>query len=170
MRPAPNTYGEFHKNYVDLVPQDNLYEALNESASVSSEFWNSIPEEKGDYRYAEGKWSIKELLQHIIDSERVFSYRALAFARGDKTELPGYEENDYADNCLADSRTLKDLVEELELVRKSTLSMFKSFDDSVLDSLGKASGSNMSVRAAGFVIVGHEMHHINVVEERYLEH
>ncbi len=168
MKPASSTYGDYYKNYVALVPQEELSAALEESASVPSEFWNSIPEEKGDYRYEEGKWSIKELLQHIIDTERIFSYRALAFARGEQTALPGYDENEYADRCLADARTLSDMVNELLAVRKSTIMLFKSFDDGVLDNIGKASGSNLSVRAAGFIIVGHEIHHMNVVKERYL--
>lgn len=168
MRPANTDYGDYYKNYISLVEEDDLVLALSASVLRSEEFWNSIPEEKGNYRYAEGKWSIKELLQHIIDTERIFSYRALAFARGEKTALPGYDENHYADNCLADSRPLHDMVEELALVRKSTIMLFKSFDESVLDNIGKASGSNLSVRAAGFIIVGHEIHHMNVVRERYL--
>lgn len=167
MRPAPSSYGNYYKNYIALVKQDDLFKALDESVK-NLEFWRSIPEEKGGFRYAEGKWSIKELLQHIIDTERIFSYRALAFARGEKTALPGYDENEYADNYLVNSRTLKEMVNELELVRKSTIALFTSFDKSVLDNVGKASGSKLSVRAAGFIIVGHEIHHINVVKERYL--
>ena len=168
MKPTTFEYGEFYANYVNLVPDDDLFEVLSAAEENSKQFWSSVPEEKGDYRYADGKWSIKELLQHIIDAERIFCYRALAFARGDKTELPGYEENDYADTCIAHSRNLREIVNELELVRKSTIALFESFDISVLDNLGKASGFPMSVRAAGFVIVGHEMHHINVMKERYL--
>ena len=169
MRPSPSSFGEFYKNYISLVPQDEVLDALRLSALHSSNFWRSIPTVKGDYRYAEGKWSIKELLQHIIDTERIFSYRALAFARGEKTALPGYDENAYADNCLAESRGLEELVDELELVRKCTISLFESFEKSVLDNIGMASESNLSVRAAGFIIVGHEIHHINVVKERYLD-
>jgi len=169
MKPDPSTYGEFYKDYINLVPEENVFDALNSSAAVSAKFWNSIPEEKGNHRYAEGKWSIKELLQHIIDTERIFSYRALAFARGEQIPLPGYDENAYTDNCLANFRTLNNLVEELTLVRKSTIVLFKSFDESVLDDIGKASGSNLSIRAAGFIIVGHEIHHINVVRERYMK-
>lgn len=169
MRPAADAYGDYYKNYIALVYHDDLIEALEHSIETSDQFWNSIPEEKGSCRYTEGKWSIKELLQHIIDTERIFSYRAMAFARGERTALPGYEENEYADKCLADSRSLKEMVEELILVRKSTIALFKSFDESVLDNQGNASGSNLSVRAAGFIIVGHEIHHMNVVKERYLK-
>ena len=168
MRPKENTYGDYYRNYISLVEENDLFSALESSVNRSQTFWNSIPEEKGDYCYAEGKWSIKELLQHIIDTERIFSYRALAFARGEKTALPGYDEIQYADNCFADSRSLKEMVNELAVVRKSTIALFKSFDESVLDNIGKASGSNLSVRAAGFIIVGHEIHHMNVMKERYL--
>lgn len=160
-------YGEFYRNYVVLVPKHDLREALEDSLEASSAFWNIISEEKANYRYAEGKWSIKELLQHIIDTERIFSYRALAFARGEKAALPGYDENDYAANCLADARSFAEMVEELKIVRQSTIALFQSFDENVLDNIGKASGTNLSVRAAGFIIVGHELHHINVVKERY---
>jgi uncharacterized damage-inducible protein DinB len=169
MKPEPSAYGEFYKNYIELVPKSDLFDALKASAKISSQFWNSIPEETSNYRYAEGKWSIKELLQHIIDTERIFSYRALAFARGEKVALPGYDENQYADNCLADSRSLREMIDEFVLVRKSTIALFKSFDESVLDYIGKASGFNLSVRAAGFIIVGHEIHHMNVMKERYLD-
>lgn len=169
MRPAADAYGDYYKNYIALVNHDDLVEALADSESKSNQFWKTISEEQGNYRYAEGKWSIKEMLQHIIDTERIFSYRALAFARGEKIALPGYDENAYADNCKAGTRSMKEMVEELELVRKSTIVLFKSFDESVLDNLGYASGSNLSVRAAGFIIVGHEIHHMNVVKERYLK-
>ena len=168
MKPTTSIHGAFYKNYTDLVAQTSLSDALLNSVSNSFDFWNSIPEEKGNYRYAEGKWSIKELLQHIIDTERIFSYRALAIARGEQTPLPGYDENQYADNCLADSRLLQEMIDEFVLVRKSSIALFKSFNESVLDNLGNASGSNLSVRAAGFIIVGHEIHHMNVVKERYL--
>lgn len=167
MRPQKHSYGDYYENYISLVKENELFSAFDHSANQSLTFWSELTEEQGDYRYAEGKWSIKELLQHIIDTERIFSYRALAFARGEKMALPGYDENQYADNCLADSRSLKEMVDELALVRKSTIALFSSFDKSVLDNLGKASGSNLSVRAAGFIIVGHELHHMNVVRERY---
>jgi uncharacterized damage-inducible protein DinB len=168
MKPSASSYGEFYRDYVDLVPRDDMLEALCESERISAAFWNSIPIEKGNYRYAEGKWSMKELLQHIIDTERIFSYRALAFARGEQIPLSGYDKNTYADNCLADSRLLQEMIDELMLVLKSTIALFKSFDESVLDNLGKASGSNLSVRAVGFIIVGHEIHHMNVVSEHYV--
>ena len=169
MRPKEGTYGEFYSNYVLLVPESNLFEAFKNLQATSSSFWSSISEEQANYRYAEGKWSIKELLQHIIDTERIFAYRALAFARGESIALPGYDENLYTENCLADNRAYSDILAELEVVRKSTRELFKSFDDSVLDNLGNASNSPLSVKAIGFILVGHELHHINVAKERYLK-
>lgn len=168
MRPQANTYGDYYRNYISLVEENDLFPALENSVDRYLTFWSNLTEEQGNYRYAKGKWSIKELLQHIIDTERIFNYRALAFARGEQTALPGYDENAYAANCVADNRSLKEMSAELILVRKSTIALFKSFDESVLDNLGKASGSNLSVKAAGFIIVGHEIHHMNVVKERYL--
>ena len=168
MRPQANTYGDYYRNYISLVEENDLFSALENAVDRSLTFWSDLTEEQGNYRYAEGKWSIKELLQHIIDTERIFSYRALAFARGEQTPLPGYDENQYADNCMSHSRSLQEMIDEFVLVRKSTIALFKSFDESVLDNLGNASGSNLSVRAAGFIIVGHEIHHMNVVKERYL--
>jgi uncharacterized damage-inducible protein DinB len=169
MRPARNSYGDYYKNYITLVNDDDLLLALENSANRSLAFWADITEEQGRLRYAEGKWSIKELLQHIIDTERVFSYRALVFARGETTELPGYDENVYTDNCFADERTFRSLVDELKTVRQATLQLFKSFKSERLDLVGTASNSPLSARAAGFIIIGHEMHHANVVKERYLK-
>lgn len=168
MRPPKNAYGDYYKNYISLVEEDDLRSALKSSVERSKHFWSSLTEEQGGFRYAEGKWSIKELLQHIIDTERIFSYRALAFARGETTELPGYNENEYADNCRADARKLSDMVDELLNLRKSTIHLFTSLSEETLDLIGTASNSPLSARAAGFIIVGHEMHHLKVVKERYL--
>ena len=168
MRPSKLAYGEYYANYIGLVKEDDVHNALANSVTPSTEFWSSLTEEQGNYRYAEGKWSIKELLQHIIDTERIFSYRALAFARGETTTLPGYDENEYADASLADERKLSDLVQELSVVRQSTLHLFNSFSSENLDKIGEASNAPLSARAAGFIIVGHEIHHMNVLSEKYL--
>jgi len=170
MKPLENEYGAYYERYVAMVKSDNMSQALMNSVTFSDEFWSSIPEELGNYRYAEGKWSVKELLQHIIDTERIFSYRALAIARGESIALPGYAENAYADNCFADSRTLQSLADELRVVRQSSIHLFKSFAEERLEMIGTASNSPLSPRAAGFILVGHEIHHINVVKERYLAH
>ena len=168
MRPSENSYGEYYKNYISLVEENDLFSALHYSVSRSLTFWSELTEEQGNYRYAEGKWSIKELLQHIIDTERIFSYRALAFARGETIALPGYDENRYTDNCHADLRRLSDMVDELLTLRTSTIHLFASIQSEKLDLIGIASNNPLSARAAGFIIVGHELHHRNVVNERYL--
>jgi uncharacterized damage-inducible protein DinB len=124
--------------------------------------------DKFDYRYAEGKWTIKEIIQHIIDTERIFSYRALRISRNDKTPLPGFEENDYVDNTDANKRGLQELLTELSAVRHATLLLFKSFSEEQLARIGIASENEISVRAIGFIIIGHQKHHQKVFEERYL--
>lgn len=169
MKPRKSSYGEYFGRYIDLVENENLIDALTESQLLIDGFWSSISEEKARFRYAEGKWSIKELLQHIMDTERVFNYRALSVARGEKQTLMGYDHDEYALSSKADSRSWNDILEEYKSVRLSTLLLFKSFDDQQLDLVGKANGLPLSARAAGFITVGHEMHHLSVVKERYLK-
>ena len=129
----------------------------------------NIPDEKWDYRYAEGKWTIKELVQHIIDAERIFCYRALNFARKDRSELPGFDENEFAAVSKADKRSKQDLLDELATVQKSSMQLFASFDDEQLNESGKANGNSIYVNGIGFIIVGHTMHHLNILKERYLQ-
>jgi uncharacterized damage-inducible protein DinB len=124
--------------------------------------------DKFDYQYAEGKWTIKEIIQHLIDSERVFSYRALRISRNDKTPLPGFDENDYVANSNGKERSLQSLLTEMAVVRQSTLSLFNSFSHEQLTKIGNASNREVSVRAIGFIIIGHQKHHQKVFSERYL--
>lgn len=131
-------------------------------------FLGKIPATKHNYRYAKGKWTIKELVQHMLDAERIFAYRALCFARKDKTALPGFDENDYANNAKAKKRHWKELIEELKLVRVANEIMFRSFDKSQLQSAGTANNNQISVNAIGFIMVGHTTHHMNIMRERYL--
>ena len=168
MKPSPNEYDSYYANYIARVKNDDLLSALHQSTDTSAQFWSSIPAEKGTYRYGQGKWSVKEILGHIIDTERIFCYRAVAFARGETTALTGYDHNAYVDRSNADSRNLEEMIEELAAVRTSTFTLFKSFNEDLLKTIGNANGNDMSVRAAGFVIVGHEMHHSEVIRERYL--
>ncbi|MCF8464611.1 MAG: DinB family protein [Flavobacteriales bacterium] len=168
MRPEKSAYGAYYQSYIQLVEGEDVLSVLRASVQHSHEFWSSLTEEQGNFRYTEGKWSIKELLQHIIDTERIFSYRALAIARGEITALPSFDENAYARNCLADSRLLSEMVLELLTLRKSTTQLFDSFSEEKLDAIGTASNNPLSARAAGFIIAGHELHHIQVVKERYL--
>lgn len=162
-------YQGYFSNYVNLVDPDvNLIEELEISLHEYIRFVQHIPMDKFDYRYAPEKWTIKDIIQHILDSERVFAYRALRFGRNDKTPLPGFEENDYAENTHANSRSIQDLLSELAVVRQATLSLFKSFSDNQLKLMGTASEKQLSVRAIGFVIIGHQKHHQKVFQERYL--
>ena len=131
-------------------------------------FVQDIPMDKFDYSYEEDKWTIKDIIQHIIDAERVFSYRALRFARNDSTELPGFEENDYVNAANGNSRSIMELLTELSAVRHATMYLYKSFKEEQLLNIGIASNNPISVRAIGFVIIGHQNHHQRIFEERYL--
>lgn len=158
----------FYHNYIKLVQDKDLKDIFRKHQLDMVLFLQSIPEEKWNYRYAEGKWSIRELVQHLIDAERIFCYRALRFARKDQTELPGFEENDYAISSKADRRSSKDLIEELKTVQQSSAQLFNSFDEEMLEQSGISNGKSIYVRAIGFIIAGHVLHHKKVMEERYL--
>ena len=168
MRPDLSRVGPSFHNYINQVTEDDIMEAFSSQSASFIRFLETIPAEKYDYRYAEGKWTIKEVLQHIIDAERVFAYRALRFARKDTTPLPGFDENLFAANAKADKRTWDKLVEEFKIVRRSSELMFQSFDDDQLQSGGIASNHPNYVLALGFVIIGHAIHHQKITKERYL--
>lgn len=163
-----NEYAPFYSGYVKGLGAVNLIDILETSEKEVVDAINNLPKEKYEYRYAEGKWTIKELLLHVIDTERVFSYRALRFARKDTTDLPGFDENWYVDNSFGNSRTIEDLLREYSEVRAATLRLFKSFSDETLMVSGTASNNPMSVRALGFIIAGHALHHLKIIQERYL--
>ena len=172
MKPSDLKTEEFAGHYATYINQVSgeytLVEELEISVHRLIKFVQNIPMDKFDYRYAEGKWTIKDILQHLIDTERIFAYRALRFARNDKTELPGFEENDYVDQANANQRSIQYLLSELAVVRQATVSLFKSFSNEELLRKGIASNNPMSVRALGFTIIGHQNHHQRVFEERYL--
>jgi uncharacterized damage-inducible protein DinB len=155
-------------NYVREAGEVNLIEELEISLHDFIKFVQNIPLDKFDYRYAEGKWTIKDIIQHLIDSERVFMYRALRFSRNDKTPLPGFEENDYVENTSANKRSIQDLLTELSALRHSTLLFYKSLSEEQLRRIGTASTHQISAGALGFVVIGHQKHHQKVFQERYL--
>lgn len=157
----------FHK-YIAHVKGDDLMEALQKQTKNFTRLLSRIPKNKRDFRYAEGKWKIREVIQHIIDSERVFAYRALCFARKDSTPLPSFDENLYADNSKAANRKWKELWNEFMAVRLSTLLLFSAFDEEQLNSVGTASGKEIGVLALGFIIAGHARHHELIIKEKYL--
>ncbi|HEY6503077.1 MAG TPA: DinB family protein [Chitinophagaceae bacterium] len=168
MRPDLSRVPKFYHNYISHVPQNDLAEAFKIQTPAFIQFIDSIPPDKYDYRYADGKWTVKEVLQHIIDGERIFSYRALCFARGDKTPLPGFDENLYADNSKAAARDWKSMSEEFKVVRKASEYLFNSFDDDQLDATGTSNNNPVYVLGIGFIVVGHSLHHMNIIRERYL--
>ncbi len=164
----PNEYAPFYATYVKTLDNVILLEELEISVHRLRNFVQEIPLDKYDYQYAEGKWTIKDILQHLIDCERIFAYRALRFARKDFTPLPGFDEDDFAIVAEGSNRSIRDLLTELAIVREATLCLFRTFSDEVLLRKGMASGNEMSVRALGFIIVGHQNHHQRIFEERYL--
>ena len=162
------TIPPFYKNYVKQLEQTDLLTSLRVSGYRTMEVVHSIPVAKSDYQYAEGKWSIRELLCHMIDAERIFAYRALRFARNDRTELPGWEEKDYAPQANAAGRSLSKIADEMQHLRTSTIDLFEAFTEEMLVRKGTANKNEMSVVALGFIIAGHETHHRNILKERYL--
>lgn len=167
-KPTHHYLPAYFQKYVDLVAEDNWFDALQNQLPVMESFLNSIDEHKSNYAYAEGKWTIKELVQHVIDTERIFNYRALCFARKETVSLPGFDENYYATNSLANERQWIDLVNEFIMVRKSTVILFKSFTASALQFKGNSNNNPFTVESLAWITVGHCIHHKIIVEERYL--
>jgi uncharacterized damage-inducible protein DinB len=160
---------EFYHGYINQVKENELNTAFENQSPAFFKFLDSIPKEKYDYAYAPGKWTIREVLQHIIDGERIFCYRALRFARKDATPLPGFDENLFAQTAKADKREWNDLVEEMKAVRRSTELLFKSFDEEQLNSSGTSTtGLSNYVLGLGYIVVGHGIHHMKIIAERYL--
>jgi DinB superfamily len=167
-KPSLTNYPTYFHRYVEQVPEEDLLTAFQNQSSVIKPFLSKIDEEKSAYAYAEGKWTLKELLQHIIDAERIFNYRSLCIARGETVSLPGFDENDYAARSNANNRKWQDLVEEFLTVRKGTEIMFKSFTDEMLEISGVSNNNPVTVKSIGFISLGHFYHHKKVIEERYL--
>lgn len=163
-----NEYAPFYAGYIQALDNVELLEELEICVHDFIRFVQNIPMDKFDFRYAEGKWTIKDIIQHLIDVERVFSYRAMRIARNDTTPLPGFDENFYVANTNANNRSIQDLLSELALVRQSTLFLFKSFTPEQLAKIGTASDKQVSVRAIGFILIGHQKHHQEVFRQRYL--
>ena len=167
--PTAAEYLPFYNTYIQLVPkgQDPLEQLRQQPATIKTLLGN-LTEEQALFRYATGKWSIKESLVHIIDSERIFAYRALRISRGDQTPLPGFEQDDYVPASDADARPLANILHEYSAVRAATLSLFDSFTPETYERSGVASGGPLTVRALAYMIPGHEAHHIRLFRERYL--
>jgi uncharacterized damage-inducible protein DinB len=167
-RPNSSEFPPYYQQYIDKVPEGSLLETLSRQGKETAALLRGVPESKALHRYAPGKWSVKEVVNHVCDAERIFSYRALRFAREDATALAGFDENAYAPASRADARPLADIVAELEAIRAATLALFRGMEPAALTRSGTASGNGLSVRAVAYIIAGHERHHIGIVKERYL--
>ncbi|HEX7457229.1 MAG TPA: DinB family protein [Ginsengibacter sp.] len=169
-KPKDGEFPSYAMMYIKLLPDDGLLlNHLKENFDKTKEFILSLPKEKLIYRYAKNKWTIKEILVHIIDDERIYAYRALCFARNDKTELPGFEQDDYALFSNANERSIENILNEYEAVRNATITLFEGFGETALLREGIANKNKATVRALGYHLAGHELHHINIIKEKYLD-
>jgi hypothetical protein len=165
-RPGPDEYADFYAGYVSTLPPGDILEILELQKGQLRHLAN-VAAERETFRYAPGKWSLREIVGHLIDAERVFSYRALCFSRGDETPLPGFDENFYVANAGFDSRTLQSLLEELTLLRSANVLLFRSLTPEKLARAGVANSKPVTVRALAFILAGHLEHHFGVLRERY---
>jgi uncharacterized damage-inducible protein DinB len=168
--PSQNEYPIYAEMYMQLIKKDGgLIEQLKSSLDRTKTLINNLSNEELDYRYEKNKWTIKEVLVHIIDDERIYGYRALSFARNDKTNLPGFEQDDYNLNSDTSERTIENIMEEYESLRLSTITLFNGLSDKSLKRMGMANGNQASAIALGYHILGHDLHHINIIESLYLK-
>ena len=166
-RPTPEEYAPYFETYISKVPDGDILDTLEEQTSETLDMLEAIPEDRQLFSYAPGKWTIKEVVGHIIDTERIFSYRLLRIARNDQTPLPGFEQDDFVAAADSNSRDWEDLLEEYESVRMSTLSLVRQIKPEWWSRMGNASGRNLTARAAAFIIAGHELHHLKILHEQY---
>ncbi len=167
-RPAATDYAPAFAGYVSLVPEEEILHTIEEQSAVTQKILASLDEQKAAHRYAESKWSVKQVLGHMIDAERIFTSRALAIARGETQPLPGFDENEYVAAAAFDSWRLGDLSEHYALVRRATIVLFRNFPEEAWARQGTASGHAVTTAALAWIIVGHERHHAKILRERYL--
>jgi hypothetical protein len=165
-KPEQDEYAEYYEGYISQVNGDVL-PILDAQGAELRAIFSGIQEEKGTFAYADGKWTLKEVLSHLIDAERVFAYRVLRISRGDKTPIEGFEQNDYIETSNANNRSFADLLEEFDLNRRSNMLMLKNIDDEGSRRMGTASDNPVSVRALAYDMAGHVIHHVNILKERY---
>jgi hypothetical protein len=166
-RPDRTEYAPYFEKYVTLVPEGDIVSVLRESGREVTDALRAVPETRGGFRYGEGKWSIREVVGHISDTERIFAYRALRIARGDQTPLASFDENAYAPTSGAEQRTIADLVAEFAAVREATVRLLESLPDDAWTRVGTASGKQVSVRAVAYMAAGHVLHHFGILRDRY---
>ncbi|MEH7479532.1 DinB family protein [Neobacillus drentensis] len=167
-RPLTNEYPEYYKPYVNLVPEGDLSTILKENLIKTIELFESISEEDGHFRYGENKWSIKEVLGHMADTERIMSYRLLRVGRGDQTALAGFNENDYVQGSQINKLPIKNILEDFIAIRKATLSLIQNMPEVAWANIGFANNTEVTARAIGYIIAGHALHHYKIISERYL--
>ena len=167
-RPAPTEYAPYYERYISLVPESDINTTLAAQQDEMRSLFAGVPEEKGTYAYADGKWTVKELLSHIIDGERIFAYRALRISRGDKTDIEGFEQDDYIATSNANNRTFADLLEEFILERQANVHMFKNIAQVGSEEMGTANDNPVSARAIAWIMAGHVRHHLDILKTRYL--
>lgn len=167
-RPLPTEYAGYYDTYISKVPEEDLIPAFRKHTAAMLAFLKKVPVVRRTFAYAPDKWTVKQVLQHIIDAERVFAYRALNFARKDANELPSFDENEFADVARTEHRDWNDMVEEFQFVRNASDIFFRSLNEEELSRTGIASGKSVSVRALAYITLGHAIHHMEVVKERYL--
>ncbi|WP_123041187.1 DinB family protein [Cohnella candidum] len=168
VRPSQDEYGGHFGNYIRLVPEGNLIDILAAQESQTFSLISSLDESQGDHRYAEGKWSLKEVIGHIPDTERVMSYRLLRISRGDETPLPGFDQDLFIQNAPFGGWSFSQLAEEYRAVRQATLSLLRGLTEDAWNRRGTASNVGMTVRALANVIAGHELHHVGIIRDKYL--
>lgn len=167
-KPAEGEFIPYQQTYFDQIPDNDLIRVLEADLQQLTDWMEAKDPSFGDYRYADGKWTVKEVMNHVNDTERIMVYRALSFARGEKQELPGFEQDDYVTAAMLGERTLEDLLDEFTSIRTATLSFFRSLSETQLQMGGKANGHYMTVNALCHVIAGHSMHHFKILLERYV--
>ena len=167
-KPVQGTYPSYFENYISQVKENDLKEAFKNQQEIVNNFFDGISEERSGYAYAPGKWTLKELLQHLTDAERIFNFRALSFARKETASLPGFDENIYAENSFANERRWQSLTDEFKNVRRSTEMLFDSFNTDMLNHSGLANNNPATVNAIGFIIIGHLYHHKKIIETKYM--
>ncbi|MBK8305035.1 MAG: DinB family protein [Pyrinomonadaceae bacterium] len=167
-RPETHEFAPYYNTYVSLIEDDTVLPVLEAQAADLRGMISGVPEEKGTYAYADGKWTIKELLSHLIDGERIFAYRILRISRGDKTPIEGFEQDDYIETSNANDRLFADLLDEFEHERRANLLLVKNLSDEASLRIGTASNNPVSVRALVYIMAGHVKHHVNILQERYL--
>ncbi|MCH8902642.1 MAG: DinB family protein [Bacteroidetes bacterium] len=167
-KPSASEYPEYYEHYIGLVKDDDLNTALKNNQQATHEFLIAIPEERGDYKYAPEKWTLKQVLMHVMDTERIFNYRALSLARKESNSLAGHDHEEYAAVSGSNARSLSSIADELKDVRAASIVLFNNFDEEMLTQMGVANKNKVSVNAIGFMIAGHEQHHIDFIKEKYL--